>query len=137
VQDLDADKRAEMKSDRQRGLLTFLRKAGEYNPQYLGQADVKGAPADVVLMRPAGGKPFKLFVDRKTRYVVKAEYAGRNPMMGTPVHEELFLEDFRKVGGLVLPHRSIVVQDGEQFLRTETTSFSWAPIPIEKFRKSS
>jgi zinc protease len=137
VQDLDADKRAEMKSDRQRELLTFLRKAGDYNPQYLGQADVKGAPADVVLMRPAGGKPFKVFVDRKTRYVVKAEYAGRNPMMGTPVHEELFLEDFRKVGALVLPHRSIVVQDGEQFLRTETTSFSWAPIPMDKFRKSS
>jgi len=137
TEDLDVDKRAEMKSDRQRELLTFLRKSGDYNPQWLGEAGVKGSPADVVLMSPAGGKTFKVFVDQKTRYVVKAEYAGRNPMMGTPVHEELFLEDFRKVGALVLPHRSIVVQDGEQFLRTETTSFSWAPIPNEKFKKSS
>lgn len=115
--------------------ITVLRNIGDYDPPWLGDGEVKGAAADVVLMRPNGGTPFKIFVDRKTRYVVKAEYAGKNPMLGTPVHEELYLEDFRK-GGLVLPNRSIVVQDGEQFLRIETTSFSWAPIPMDKFRKS-
>lgn len=135
AKDMESSELAQAKSEQARDFVEFLRNADAYSPQYLGEADVKGAPADVLLLSPAGLERFKVFVDRKSSLVVKEEYKGRN-FQGAPVHEELFLENYKKVGALTLPHSATVVQDGEQFLKSETSSFSWTVIPVEKFRKT-
>jgi hypothetical protein len=97
---------------------------------------VKGAIADVLLMSPAAGPKFKVFVDRKTHHVVKEEYRGKN-IEGAPVREELFLEDYRKVGAVTMPHRTTILQDGQPFLEGQTQSYSLEPIPADKFKKSA
>lgn len=133
--DMEATELDQAKAELARDFVEFLRNADAYNPQWLGEADVQGSKAEVVLLSPAGLDKFKVFVDRKTHLVVKQEYKGRN-LQGAPVREELFLSDYKKVGALVLPHAATVVQDGEEFMKSTTSSFSWTAIPAGKFRKA-
>ena len=120
-----------------RELVAFLRDAETYDPQYIGEDKVDGAPADVVLLSvPTGGRKFKVFVDKASHLVVKLEYQGKN-MQGSPVHQEVFLSSYKPVGKLKLPHKSTIHQDGEFFLEAVTTSISTTnAIPAEKFAKA-
>ena len=120
-----------------RELVAFLRDADPYDPQYLGEDKVDGAPADVVLLAvPAGGRKFKVFVDKASHFVVKLEYQGKS-MQGSPVHQEVFLGSYKPVGKLKLPYKSTIHQDGEFFLEAVTTSISTTEaIPAEKFAKA-
>jgi len=134
--DFEASDVEEAEQEIARDRLSYLRDSAAYSPQWIGEADIKGAVADVVLMSPAGMPQFKIFVDRKTHHVVKEEYRGKN-IEGTPVKEELFLEDYRKVGKVTMPHRTTIVQDGQPFLSGQTQRYSWDPIPAEKLKKSA
>jgi len=87
-----------------------------------------------VLMSPAGLPKFKVYVDRTTHHVVKEEYRSKN-FQGTPVQEELYLEDYRKVGSVVMPHKVTIIQDGQPFLSSETQSLDWGAIPADKFKR--
>lgn len=123
------DARDEMARD----LLLCVRDAETYAPQWIGEAEVNGVQADVVLMSPPGLSKFKLFVDRASHRVVKQEYRGKD-YQGAPVREEAFMEDYRKVGALMLPHKLRVLQGGEPTFSFETVSFGWDPIPAAKFQ---
>ena len=136
VMDMDSDDIEETRSDIARDVLNFLRDPAPYAPQWIGEANVGGAPADVVLMSPAGLKKFKVFVDRKSRFIIKQEGHGKN-FQGAPVHEEVFMDGFKKSGTLIVPHKVRVLQDGQEFLNSETNTFGWDPIPADKFKKSA
>lgn len=136
VMDMDSDDVEETRSDIARDFLNFLRDPAPYAPQWIGESNVGGAPADIVLMSPAGLKKFKVFVDRKTHYIVKQEGHGKN-FQGAPVQEEIFLEGYKKSGALIVPHKVKVLQDGQDFLSSETNSFGWEAIPADKFKKSA
>lgn len=133
--DFDTTELQEARDDLAREYILYLRTASDYTAQWIGEAEVLGGQADVVLMSPPGGRAtFKVFVDRKSHLVVKHEYRGRN-FQGAPVNEELLLEDYRKVGSLLMPHKVTILQDGEPFLSSEATSIGWETIPPEKFKK--
>lgn len=134
--DMDSDDIEETRSDIARDFLNFLRDPVPYNPQWIGEANVGGAPADIVLMSPAGLKQFRVFVDRKTHFIVKQEGHGKN-FQGAPVREEIFLSGYKKSGALMVPHKVKVLQDGQDFLDSETNSFGWDAIPAAKFKKSA
>jgi hypothetical protein len=134
TRDLEGAQLAEAADDLARDLVACLRDPSAYSPQWIGEGDVKGAKADIVLMKPPGLASFKLFVDRTTHHIVKQEYRGTN-MQGVPVDQEVFLEDYRKAGPLLLPHKTSVLQDGQPAMGYESTGFSWDPIPAEKFKK--
>ena len=136
AKDFEDKELEEAQEDLARDMIEFLRNAAAYAPQSLGEAEVNGAPADVILMTPATGKKFKVYVDRKTRFVVKEEHQGRN-FQGAPVKEELFQEDFRKVGTILVPHKRTVLQDGKPFISTGVTSVLLTDIPPDKFKKSA
>ena len=90
----------------------------------------------VLLAVPAGGRKFKVFVDKASHFVVKLEYQGKS-MQGSPVHQEVFLGSYKPVGKLKLPYKSTIHQDGEFFLEAITTSISTTEaIPAEKFAKA-
>jgi hypothetical protein len=127
---------ADARADQMRDLVGMVRNAAAYNPQWLGEEKLNGAPADVLLMSPEASAKFKVFVDRTTSQVVKMEYRGKS-VQGTPVREELWLSDYRKAGSLVLPYKGKVLQDGQPFLAAEVAAFSWEVIPADKFKKPS
>jgi zinc protease len=137
AKDLEPADLEEARDEMARDGIQYLRTAGDYAPQWIGEADVKGVKADVLLMTtPAGKSKFKVFVDQKSHLVVKHEYRGRS-FQGAPVNEELFMEDYRKAGTLLMPHKLTILQDGQPFMSSEATSIGWEPIPPEKFRKES
>lgn len=117
-------------------LVNFLRNYKTYKPQYLEDAQVEGAACAVVLMTPPNGDDkFKIYVDQKSNYVVKSEHPGKN-FQGAPVHQEEYYGDFKKVGGVVLPHTQKVFQNGELFIEMKSTSISTTDeIPADKFAK--
>jgi predicted Zn-dependent peptidase len=86
---------------------------GTRTAQFLETASLESGPADVILVTDAAGDAVRLFVDQQTGYVVKQEYQGEAPGEG-PVPEERIFSDFRAVGGLVLPHKTVVLQGGRQ-----------------------
>ena len=133
-QGMDAADLQDAREELARELVLAIRDAESYAPQWIGLGEVRGAPADIVLMSPPGAEKFKLFVDRTTHRVVKQEYRGKS-FQGTPVREEVFLDDYRKVGAVVLPHKSEIKQDGETAISSETQQIGWDPIPADKFLK--
>lgn len=133
--DFEPGELAEVRSEQARDLLVYLRDPAAFAPQYLGQADVKGAAADLVLLSPEGRERFKVYVDRKTHLVIKEEYRSKS-FQGAPVQEERFLEDYRKAGGLLLPFRSTIHQDGQPHVSSQVTSYGWDAIPADKFARS-
>lgn len=86
--------------------------SGNRAAQFLETATLEGRPVDIVLVTDASGEGMRLFVDQETGYVVKQEY--QSPTPEGPVTEERIFSDFRTVNGLVLPHKTVVLQNGRQ-----------------------
>jgi predicted Zn-dependent peptidase len=80
--------------------------------QHLGEADVSGQACEIVLITPPQAKSFKLFISAQTNMPVKMDYQGMN-FMGAPVASEQSFLDFREVGGVKLPFKSVTLQDGK------------------------
>jgi zinc protease len=133
--DFDSAELEEARADFARDRILYLRDFASYKPQWLAEADVNGAKTDVVLMSPPGRKTFKICVDQKTHMVVKEEYPGKS-FQGAPVYEEHFLEDYKKIGAVLMPHKITVNQDGKAFLSSSVTGFTLGEIPAEKFKKT-
>ena len=134
---LEEDDMQDFEEDLARELITFLRDFESYKPQYLEDSQVAGAAAEVVLLTPPrGGKPFKVYVDKSTHFVVKMDYRGKS-IQGNPVDQEEFLSEYKAVGGIKLPHKTVIHQDGKLFLESATSKLSITdPIPADKFAKA-
>ncbi len=65
-----------------------------------------------VLDVDADGTRVRWFIDPKTGYIVRSQSSGTD-MAGSPVTETTNYSDFRKVEGLVQPHKAVVMQNGE------------------------
>jgi len=86
--------------------------AGNRAAQFLETVALENRATDVVLVTDASGEAVRLFVDQETGYVVKQEYQSAGAE--GPVAEERIFSDFRIVKGLVLPHKTVVLQGGRQ-----------------------
>jgi predicted Zn-dependent peptidase len=115
-------------------LINFLGNFEAYEPYLLGEDEVEGRVVQVVAMTPPhGGKKFKVFVDAENHRVMKTEHPSKN-FQGAPVTQEEFYKDYKKVGSVMLPHTTIVHQDGEMFMQSKSTSISVTKsIPDDKF----
>ena len=81
--------------------------------QHLGQEDVDGTSCEVLLITPKDTQSFKLFLDSETSMPVKMSFQGMT-MMGSPAATEQMFSDFRGVGNLKLPFKSVTNQDGNK-----------------------
>jgi hypothetical protein len=135
--DMGETEMQDFESDLSRDLVNLMRDYESYNPQFLEEANVDGAPVDVVLLSPpSGGKPFRAFVDQGSHLVVKLAYRGKS-IQGDPVDQEEFLQSYKSVGGVKLPHKTVIHQDGQLFLESQTSKLSTTDvIPAEKFAKA-
>jgi zinc protease len=81
--------------------------------QYLGEEKVDSLTCAVLNITPKYVKSFKLYLDTKTRMPVKMSFQGMN-MMGAPAATEQMYSDYREVGNVKLPFKSVTNQDGEK-----------------------
>ena len=82
-------------------LLTTLSK-GDIPVQYIGTEAVKGVPTFVLLVTQPSGKKLKIFISKKTHYVVQFNYDTE--IGGALENVVALLEDYRDVDGIKIPH---------------------------------
>ncbi len=97
-------------------------------------ADVDGKPAAVVVVNGQGLKDMKLYFDKKTGLLVKAERQGLAPGGGGgEVLTESVVSDYKKVDGVVTPTKITIHHDGKKFMTLEVTETKYGPVPASEF----
>ena len=81
---------------------------------------VGDADNHVLTVKCKGLRETKIFFDSKTFLISKLEKRGLNAAQQEG-NQEMFLSDYKKVEGLMLPMKSKVLHDGKKFLESETT----------------
>jgi hypothetical protein len=88
-------------------------------------------PAHKVVLTPRDGKPQSFYFDQVSKLLVKVELTVENPMGTIPV--ETFLEDYRSIDGVLLPHKSRVVAMGQERLLTTESIEHNVDLPPDRF----
>jgi predicted Zn-dependent peptidase len=121
IQPLNAVQAEEFRKSAYRDTIVLLPKLAEGDTpvQYVGAAEVNGKPADVIRVTQPNGEPLKLFIDPKTRYIVKKEYR----IVGEegPVAEEEFTDDYREVAGVRIGFHITTYRNGELYSEVQVT----------------
>jgi len=97
----------------------------------VGVEMLSGKPAHKVVLTPRDGKPQSFFFDKASKLLVKVELTVENPMGTIPV--ETFLEDYRSVDGILLPHKSRIVAMGQERLLTTQSIEHNVDLPPDRF----
>ena len=93
-------------------LLTYVSGA-EATVQHLGEEDVNGKMADVILVRDTPAGSIKLFIDQESKYIVKKEFQALG-QQGEPVQREEFSSDHRDISGVKIAFSIISIDNGEK-----------------------
>ncbi len=100
--------------------------------QHLGQEDIDGKAVEALLITPPGITPFRLYLDAETMFPVKK--AGQTVTQQGPTEIETTLSDYRDVGGVKLPFRHTIVQNGQPAGESVTQAIEINPeIPADAF----
>jgi hypothetical protein len=124
---------------------------------YIGEAESPDGRADAMEVKGADGLALKLFIDKKTRRPLMVTYQGRPPVIRThtmtqgsqrpaegalaaetpPLTEiQWFVDDFRQVGDLWLPHRLVQAAQGNTIEEWEFSKIVVnQPIKDDKFKR--
>jgi hypothetical protein len=97
----------------------------------VGVETIEGSPAYKVILTPKDGRPQNLFFDRASKLLIKVELTVENPMGVLPV--ETFLDGYRKVDGILLPHTVKVVVMGQERLMTIESIEQNVDLPEDRF----
>ncbi len=93
-------------------LLTYVSGA-DVPIQHLGEEDVNGKMADVVLASDTPAGSIKLFIDQESKYIVKKAFQALG-QQGSPVQREEFYSDHQDVSGVKIAFSVTSVDDGEK-----------------------
>lgn len=105
--------------------LTPLLDPAKFTIKSAGEGEAGGEKADVVVVtsKRLGDKEWKLFFDRKTGLLAKIQRKGIAPD-GAGVKEvdaETVLEDYKKVDGMMTPHKMTTKHDGQPYVTITVT----------------
>ena len=93
-------------------LLTYVSGA-DVPVQHLGEEDVNGKMADVVLVSDTPAGSIKLFIDQESKYIVKKAFQALG-QQGSPVQREEFYSDHRDISGVKIAFSIVSIDDGEK-----------------------
>ena len=100
--------------------------------QHLGQEEIDGKAVEALLITPPGITPFRLYLDGETMFPVKK--AGQTVTQQGPTEIETTLSDYRDVGGVKLPFKQTIVQNGQPAGESVTQAIEINPeIPEDAF----
>jgi hypothetical protein len=132
----------------QRDLLVLLGRTSAPST-YVGEAEASDGKADVLEVKPEGAPAMRLFLDQQTHLPLMLTYTGFMPRlffrqgggpppsqdeirkrMAEPPQEvtyELHVEDYKDVGGVMLPHRFTQSVDGKATEEWTVSAFKVNP----------
>lgn len=115
VQDLPESLKQQILQQIARNTVVVLLEAqeGRRPVSFVETTQVEGKPADVIEVSDNAGSTFRLFVDPDTGRPVKKAYKSSTPM--GPVEVEEVYSDYREAGGLSLPFKIMINQQGKLF----------------------
>ena len=90
-----------------------------------GKGTVNGRLVRILLLRDSEGPPMKLFIDRKSRRIVKD--SGDFSMNGAVTELSSEFHDFRKVNGRILPFRIVNYAGGQRIGEVRITEYRVNP----------
>ena len=100
--------------------------------QHLGQEEIDGKAVEALLITPPGITPFRFYLDGETLFPVKK--AGQTVTQQGPTEIETTLSDYRDVGGVKLPFKQTIVQNGQPAGESVTQAIEINPeIPEDAF----
>lgn len=97
-----------------------------------GIEEVAGRPCYKVAAAWSGGNPESLYFDCVTHLLVKISLVVENTMGSIPF--DSFLDDYRDVGGVRLPHRSRVLVMGQERIAVVNSVVQNEPLPPGRFQ---
>lgn len=103
-------------------LLTPLLKDAGYELKALPGVKVDGKDTVGVQVNTKDLKDVKLYFDKSTYLIAKAERKGSDPMGGGEVQQEMIMSDYKDVQGLKKPMKTVMNNDGKKFMESTTTS---------------
>ncbi|MGQ0722659.1 MAG: M16 family metallopeptidase [Candidatus Eiseniibacteriota bacterium] len=98
-------------------LLAYPAMKSAFVLQGLGMAD----GLEAVEVRGPTGHPFTTYFDPKTGLPARVEYRGQHPMTGKAAEFVEEFSDFRRVSGVLRPHRIVTSVDGSPFAESTVT----------------
>ena len=79
--------------------------------QYAGTEEVEDKLSHILLVPQPSGTLLKIFVSAETHYIVKLTHSETN--QGVTVNGETFIDDYRDVDGVKIPHHLVQKANGE------------------------
>jgi hypothetical protein len=88
----------------------------------LGEMKVGDRPAVGVRVEQKEHQPVNLYFDKDKGLLLKTEAQEKDPMNGgMEFTAETLYSDYRKVAGMMVPHRVVIKRNGQPFVDAETT----------------
>jgi hypothetical protein len=121
--ELDKDMMAEAREQLHAGAVTELRgltdKGVKLSP--LGETKVGDRAAVGVRVACAGYRDVDLYFDKDKGLLLKRETRGKDPTTGAEYASTTLYDDYKEVGGLMLPHKVDERHDGKPYNRMRLT----------------
>jgi zinc protease len=114
VQDLPDSQKGEFEASLRRESLVLMQRLDDASLmiQSLGPTDFDGKKVDAVAISdPARGFQAKVFIDPATHLIVGKQFVAS--VMGPPAETEELYSDYREVGGVKVPFKSVTRQGGK------------------------
>lgn len=103
-----------------------------YKLSPLGEVKVGDWDTAGVRVTKEGTRDVNLYFDKKTHLLRKTEYQGTDPTTMMEVMQEKLFPNYKDMGGLKVPTKLIVNNDGKRFLEIEVSDVT----PVEKLDDS-
>jgi hypothetical protein len=92
----------------------------EYQLSHLGEIKVDDRPAVGIRVEREGERPVNLYFDKESWLLVKAEFRAQGPMGETQeVLVEVYPRDYKKVGDILVAHKTDTHRDGKLYEEKE------------------
>lgn len=99
--------------------------------EYVGDDDVQGRSCRKLEVTPKDGGPQTWWFDIETGLLVKVRVVVENALGSIPL--ETYLDDYRRVDGILLPHTALVDAMGQRRVMTTTKVRHNVDLPASRF----
>ncbi len=120
--DVEGDEAVDLRADAERDL--FLLAYPAVADRYTIQGSEGENGARLLEARGPSGRPFVVALDAKTGLPQTISYEGPHPMTKERAHFLDRFEDYRKVDGVLRPHKITTTIDGEPFAEAQVTAIT-------------
>jgi hypothetical protein len=113
---------AAQKSDHRAGLVATLLplKDKAFALAAIGEAKVEDKPAQGIRVTRKDYPEVKLYFDKKTHLLVKAEFPSKSPEQGfKDVTSEMYYSNYKDIDGARIPTRLVLKRDGKLFVEAD------------------